>query len=58
MVVAACSPSAVAYCVATQMDAANLTPREDEVGSSPAFSHLYRVTVEEYGSGTLSVLIA
>jgi hypothetical protein len=30
------------------MDAASRSPREeDEVGSSPAFSHLYRVTVEE-----------
>jgi hypothetical protein len=30
------------------MDAANPTPREeDEAGSSPTFSHTYRITVEE-----------
>jgi hypothetical protein len=35
------------------MDAAPRTPREeDEVGSSPAFSHLYRVTVEEANGST------
>jgi hypothetical protein len=35
------------------MDAAPLTPREeDEVGSSPAFSHLYRITVEEANGST------
>lgn len=32
----------------TRMDAARVPPREeDEVGSSPVFSHNYRITVEE-----------
>lgn len=31
------------------MDAAQLTPREEDVpGSPPAFSHSYRITVEEF----------
>jgi hypothetical protein len=35
------------------MDAARLPPREDdEVGSSPAFSHTYRITVEEPDGST------
>jgi len=35
------------------MNAARRSPREeDEVGSSPAFSHLYRVTVEEANGST------
>jgi hypothetical protein len=35
------------------MDAAPLKPRaEDEVGSSPSFSHLYRITVEEANGST------
>jgi hypothetical protein len=35
------------------MDAARLPPRgEDEVGSSPAFSHMYRITVEEPDGST------
>jgi hypothetical protein len=35
------------------VDAARLPPREgDEVGSSPAFSHLYRITVEESDGST------
>jgi hypothetical protein len=35
------------------MDAARLPPREEgEAGSSPAFSHLYRITVEEPDGST------
>jgi hypothetical protein len=35
------------------MDAARLTPREeDEGGSPPAFSHTYRITVEEPDGST------
>jgi hypothetical protein len=34
-------------------DAARLTPRgEDEEGSPPAFSHIYRITVEEFDGST------